>query len=77
MSATIRAFLEAEAAYRAALEEVRELETARDDALLAASKETAIPDLSAATGISRGRVMRIVNRAGRRATSPWGFATRA
>ena len=77
MSLPIRAFLEADAAYREALEEIKALESARDDALLAASREMPIPELSAATGLSKDRVLRIVNRASRRAAHPWGFAARS
>jgi hypothetical protein len=76
MSSSIRAFLEAEAAYREALDEVKALDSARDDALLAASKEMSLPELSAATGLSKDRALRIVNRASRRAARPWGFAAR-
>jgi hypothetical protein len=77
MHSPIRAFLEADAAYREALDEVKALESARDDALLAASREMPIPELSAATGLSKDRALRIVNRASRRAARPWGFATRS
>jgi hypothetical protein len=76
MSSPIRAFTEAEAAYRDALDEVKALESARDDALLAASKLMPIRELSAATGLSKDRALRIVNRASRRADRPWGFASR-
>jgi hypothetical protein len=76
MSASIRAFLDAEAAYREALEEVKALESARDHALLAASREIPLRELSAATGLSKDRALRIVNRASRRAARPWGFAAR-
>jgi hypothetical protein len=77
MSSPIKAFFEAEAAYRGALEEIKALESARDDALLAASHEMPIPELSAATGLSKDRALRIVNRASRRAARPWGFAARS
>ena len=77
MSLPIRTFLEADAAYREALEEIKALESARDDALLAASREMPIPELSAATGLSKDRVLRIVNRASRRAGHPWRFAARS
>jgi hypothetical protein len=76
MSSSIQAFLEADAAYREALDEVKVLESARDDALLAASHEIPLPELSAATGLSKDRALRIVNRASRRAARPWGFAAR-
>jgi hypothetical protein len=74
MSSSIQAFLKADAAYREALDEVKVLESARDDALLAASQEIPLPELSAATGLSKDRALRIVNRASRRAARPWGFA---
>jgi hypothetical protein len=77
MSSPIRAFLEAEAAYREALEEIKALESARDAALLEASREMPIPELSAATGLSKDRALRLVNRASRRAARPWGFAARS
>jgi hypothetical protein len=72
MKPPIRAFLEAEAAYREALEEVKALESARDDALLAASRELPIPELSAAAGLSKDRALRIINRASRRAAGTLG-----
>jgi hypothetical protein len=74
VSPPVRAFLDAEAAYRDALEEVKALESARDDALLAASQTMPIPELSAATGLSKDRALRIVNRASRRAARPWEYA---
>jgi hypothetical protein len=77
MSSSLDAFFQADAAYREALEDLKTLESARDDALLAASREMAIPELSAATGLSKDRAHRIVNRATRRAARPWGFAARA
>jgi hypothetical protein len=77
MSSSVDAFFEAEAAYREALGDLKALESARDDALLAASRELDIPALSAATGLSKDRAHRIVNRATRRAARPWGFPARA
>jgi hypothetical protein len=52
---------------------VKALESVRDDALLAASKEIPLPELSAATGLSKDRAMRLVNRASRRAARPLGL----
>jgi hypothetical protein len=76
MTSPVRAFLEADSAYREALDEVKALGSARDDALLAASREMAIPELSAATGLSKDRALRMVNRASRRAARSWSFRTR-
>jgi hypothetical protein len=70
----LSAFLEADAAYREGLDQLKALESERDDALLAASHEIPLPELSAATGLSKDRALRIVNRAARRAATPWGFA---
>jgi hypothetical protein len=66
----LSAFLEAEAAYRAGLDQLKALESDRDDALLAASREIPLPELSAATGLSKDRGLRIVDRAARRAAKP-------
>jgi hypothetical protein len=70
----LSAFLEADAAYREGLDQLKTLESDRDDALLAASRAIPLPELSAATGLSKDRALRIVNRAARRAAKPWGFA---
>jgi hypothetical protein len=72
-SDALAAFLRAEAAYLEAIQELKVLERARDEALLAASQEIPIPELSAATGLSKDRARRIINRASR-ATRSWGFA---
>ena len=72
-SDALTAFLRAEAAYLEAIQELKALERARDEALLAASQEMPIPELSAATGLSKDRARRIINRASR-ATRSWGFA---
>jgi hypothetical protein len=73
----LSAFLDADAAYREGLEQLKTLESDRDDALLAASREIPLPELSAATGLSKDRALRIVNRAARRAAKPWGIAARS
>jgi hypothetical protein len=70
----LTAFFEAEAAYHQGIEQLRALERARDDALLTLSREMSIPELSAATGLSKDRTHRIVNRASRRAAPAWLFA---
>ena len=74
-SDALAAFLEAEAAYLEAIQELKMLERARDEALLAASREMPIPELSQATGLSKDRVRRIINRASRAARS-WSVAAR-
>jgi hypothetical protein len=69
----VAAFIDIDAAYRDGIQELKALERARDEALLAASHEMPLDELTSATGLSRDRALRMINRA-RRAAASWPFA---
>jgi hypothetical protein len=66
----LAAFVDIDAAYRDGMQELKALERARDEALLAASREMPLDELTSATGLSRDRAQRMINRA-RRAAASW------
>lgn len=71
-SSALAAFIDVDAAYRDGIQELKALERARDEALLAASYEMSLDELISATGLSRDRAFRMINRA-RRASVAWSF----
>ncbi len=68
------AFVESDTAYRDGIQALKALERARDDALLVASREMSLEELTTATGLSKDRALRMINRA-RRASATWSLRT--
>jgi hypothetical protein len=68
----LAAFIDVDAAHRDGIQELKALERARDEALLAASREMSLDELTTATGLSRDRALRMINRA-RRVSARWPF----
>jgi len=68
----LAAFMDLDAAHRDGIQELKALERARDEALLAVSLEMSLDELTSATGLSRDRALRMINRA-RRVAAGWSL----
>jgi len=69
-ASALATFMDLDAAHRDGIQQLKELERARDEALLAASYEMSLEELTSATGLSRDRAFRMINRA-RRVAAGW------